>query len=318
MRPSFALLVYCRRLDQTTSPRRVSGGSRQQPADGVLLGLEPGPRCPAAWGGGAARRRPRSRVGLHPGGDRGGMPAVRLGLRVVKGLSEAAVGRSAHGRGPSAPSSVSRTSPAAPASHPRDSRRSPALNAFRSLSRSRREAVWESLEGRETAPLFDGQVFDAPVFDSRAEAAPEARAAVDDRPTGNARRLPGDGTLLAAHPFTFLRDELTKKSVLPTTALAGVADGERCSVAGLVLNRQRPGSAQGITFMTLEDRTGNRQPDRPAQDLGAVSSRRPACDRDHRVRCRPESRGGDSSSGGFDGGSERSAEWDRSEIPDFR
>lgn len=177
-------------------------------------------------------------------------PAVRLGLRVVKGLSEAAVGALVEARA-SAPfvsfADFARRSGLSSKGLSALAR----AHAFRSLSRSRRDAVWESLEGRETAPLFDGHV-----SDGRAEATPEVTL-----PSMTARQemladYQTTGLSLAAHPLTFLRDELAKKGVLPTTALPGLADGERCSIAGLVLCRQRPGSAGGITFITMEDEQG--------------------------------------------------------------
>jgi error-prone DNA polymerase len=54
----------------------------------------------------------------------------------------------------------------------------------------------------------------------------------------------------------FLRDQLRELGVTPAADLARVADGAPVLVAGLVLIRQRPGTAKGITFVTLEDETG--------------------------------------------------------------
>jgi error-prone DNA polymerase len=61
---------------------------------------------------------------------------------------------------------------------------------------------------------------------------------------------------LKAHPMTFLREDLAKRKVRPTSALNGVHNGQRVSVAGIVLVRQRPGTAKGVVFMTIEDETG--------------------------------------------------------------
>ena len=61
---------------------------------------------------------------------------------------------------------------------------------------------------------------------------------------------------LRAHPLSFLRQRLAGRGVLPAEALLRAQDGDRAATAGLVLVRQRPGSAKGVIFMTLEDETG--------------------------------------------------------------
>ena len=61
---------------------------------------------------------------------------------------------------------------------------------------------------------------------------------------------------LKAHPVSFLRGRLDRLGALPASAIDGVADGRRMTVAGVVLVRQRPGSAKGVVFLTLEDETG--------------------------------------------------------------
>ena len=61
---------------------------------------------------------------------------------------------------------------------------------------------------------------------------------------------------LKAHPLTFLRDGLARERVIENGSLPDVKNGRTVTVAGLVLVRQRPGSAKGVIFMTLEDETG--------------------------------------------------------------
>ena len=64
------------------------------------------------------------------------------------------------------------------------------------------------------------------------------------------------GLTLRAHPLSFVREELARRRKV-TCAEAGAArDGCRCTVAGLMLTRQKPGSANGVMFITLEDETG--------------------------------------------------------------
>jgi error-prone DNA polymerase len=61
---------------------------------------------------------------------------------------------------------------------------------------------------------------------------------------------------LKAHPVAFFREELVKAGAVPCAALKSMRDRRRLSVGGLVLVRQRPGTAKGVVFMTLEDETG--------------------------------------------------------------
>lgn len=61
---------------------------------------------------------------------------------------------------------------------------------------------------------------------------------------------------LKAHPLRFFRERLAEKGARPLSDLRTARDGRRVRVAGLVLIRQRPGTAKGVTFVTLEDETG--------------------------------------------------------------
>jgi error-prone DNA polymerase len=64
------------------------------------------------------------------------------------------------------------------------------------------------------------------------------------------------GLSLRDHPLKFLREELQRLRTVPASQLAMLPSGHRVKVAGLVLLRQRPSTAKGITFVTLEDETG--------------------------------------------------------------
>jgi error-prone DNA polymerase len=63
------------------------------------------------------------------------------------------------------------------------------------------------------------------------------------------------GVTLRSHPLSFLRGDLNDHGFMPAAGLKSTRDGRRISVAGLVLVRQRPGSANEVTFITLEDET---------------------------------------------------------------
>ncbi len=65
------------------------------------------------------------------------------------------------------------------------------------------------------------------------------------------------GLSLRAHPVSFVREQLKHMRVTPAHDLKHLTDGKFVRVAGLVILRQRPGTAKGITFVTLEDETGS-------------------------------------------------------------
>ncbi|MBM3488625.1 MAG: error-prone DNA polymerase [Alphaproteobacteria bacterium] len=174
-------------------------------------------------------------------------PALRLGLRQVSGFAEAA-----------AAAIVARRD--RPFASPADLQRRtligvPALealaraDAFGSMGLARRRALWAIRAlGPEPLPLF--------------AAHGEGRA---DPPVALPAMAPGEEVAqdyaalrlsLKAHPLALLRTRLAIEGVLPHARLAATANGRRVAVAGLVLIRQRPGTASGVIFMTLEDETG--------------------------------------------------------------
>ena len=61
---------------------------------------------------------------------------------------------------------------------------------------------------------------------------------------------------LKAHPMSFLRKSMGPQGYVTTTALEGMRNGQQVKLAGIVLIRQRPGSAKGVCFITMEDETG--------------------------------------------------------------
>lgn len=64
------------------------------------------------------------------------------------------------------------------------------------------------------------------------------------------------GLTLRSHPVSFLRADLARRGIVTCAEAAAGRDGRRIETAGLVLVRQRPGSARGVMFITLEDETG--------------------------------------------------------------
>ncbi|HEY9009416.1 MAG TPA: error-prone DNA polymerase [Devosia sp.] len=128
-------------------------------------------------------------------------------------------------------------------------------DAFGSLGLSRRDASWAvrgliGTDGAETLPLF------------AAAGRPKNRVDADPKLPSMA---PGESVVhdyktlslsLKAHPVSFMRDMLRRRGVVAAHELNEVRDGAFVEVAGLVLVRQRPGTASGIIFATLEDETG--------------------------------------------------------------
>jgi error-prone DNA polymerase len=127
-----------------------------------------------------------------------------------------------------------------------------AADAFRSLRLDRRQTLWEvrGLPKEIPLPLFDHA--DAPEAGAEQEvtlpAMPLSEHVVNDYRT---LRLS-----LKAHPMSFLRARVAASRIASCADLKSMRDGAFVSVAGVVLVRQRPGSAQGVVFMTIEDETG--------------------------------------------------------------
>jgi error-prone DNA polymerase len=127
-------------------------------------------------------------------------------------------------------------------------------DAFRSLGLDRRMALW-AVRGLDRV----GDQDDLPLFSaSRPPREHEPDARLPPMPLGahvveDYRSL---SLSLKAHPVAFMRRRLEARGILRSEALAVVAPDRRLTVAGLVLVRQRPGTASGVIFMTIEDETG--------------------------------------------------------------
>jgi error-prone DNA polymerase len=179
---------------------------------------------------------------------------VRLGLRMTRGLAEKDGQRLVASRAATPFTSILELERRADL-HPGFLVRLAKADAFGSLGVNRREASWAIKALRQDRlPLFQEA--------DRREAAikPELiEQAVELPPMTGGREVVEDyraqGLTLRAHPLAFLRQELTKREILPCSAIKAAPDGARISVSGLVLVRQKPGSAKGVMFITLEDET---------------------------------------------------------------
>jgi error-prone DNA polymerase len=126
-------------------------------------------------------------------------------------------------------------------------------DAFQSLGLSRREASWaiKALKDDEL-PLFAESDRRAEVIRHELTELPvelpamqKGREVVED--------YRSHGLSLRPHPLAFLRDRLNRMGIIPCADLKNAKNGQRVTVARLVMVRQRPGSAKGVMFITLED-----------------------------------------------------------------
>jgi error-prone DNA polymerase len=170
---------------------------------------------------------------------------LRLGLRVVHGLSGEDAGRILTARAERRFASVEdlwRRSGVPLASLEKLAK----ADAFAGLGLDRRQALWAIRGlGEKPLPLFAGiETREAPVTLTRLT---EGREVVEDY---RATQLS-----LRAHPLRFLRGLLSERGMVPCEMLEH-RDGRWVEVAGIILVRQRPGSAKGVLFLTIEDETG--------------------------------------------------------------
>ncbi|MGZ3834094.1 MAG: error-prone DNA polymerase [Mucilaginibacter sp.] len=173
--------------------------------------------------------------------------ALRLGFRQVKGIREDDMHALIAARG-AGYTSVNQLSDAGVPQAAIE--RLTDADAFRSINLDRREALWEvpALSDKPIG-LFAGQP---------SESAHEAQVTLPFM--SQAEHVVQDyattGLSLKAHPVSFVREKLDLLRVTPTSGLAKLKDGDQVKVAGLVTVRQRPGTAKGVLFITIEDETG--------------------------------------------------------------
>ena len=179
--------------------------------------------------------------------------ALRLGLRQVDGLPEHVVARLLAARaegGPFADVAALRDRAGLSPAHVE---RLASADCFGSLNLPRRQALWDarSLIGVPELPLFQAAR-------EREEGAERARTSLPPMPLSEEVVADYQTTRLSlkAHPMAFLRAPLAERGFVRACDLRQRKFRSMVQVAGVVLIRQRPGSAKGVCFITLEDETG--------------------------------------------------------------
>ena len=117
------------------------------------------------------------------------------------------------------------------------------------LNHDRRTSLWQTLgqeKHAQSMPLLEG-LEDEPCTMQLPAMSQQEQVFADYRTAGFS---------LKAHPLSFFREDLNKLNVIPSSKLRDIEHGTYVRVAGIVLVRQRPGTAKGITFVTIEDETG--------------------------------------------------------------
>jgi error-prone DNA polymerase len=180
-----------------------------------------------------------------PQGDANSQPALRLGFRMVKGLSKAGALRLIETRQRLRTESVEELLLAAKLSR-RDMECLAAANALAATTGHRHNAAW-TVAGIEARPPI---LANAPIREQLVDlpAPTEGENVVAD--------YASLGLTLGRHPLALLRLELRKLRILTAVDIRHIPHGTQARVAGIVTCRQRPGTASGVVFVTLEDETG--------------------------------------------------------------
>jgi error-prone DNA polymerase len=173
-------------------------------------------------------------------------PAVRLGMSLLRGMKDGAAERIENARAVRPFSSVKDLARRSQLDR-KDLHVLADANALASLAGNRREALWQSVAA-------------VPDKDMLAVAAVEDETPELGAPT-EASDIVSDyrsvGLTLGRHPLELLRPQLLANRLMPASTLRGYRDGRLARGCGIVTVRQRPGTAKGVMFVTLEDETGN-------------------------------------------------------------
>jgi error-prone DNA polymerase len=173
--------------------------------------------------------------------------ALRLGMRLIKGFRQDSAEKLVRARGEAGFSSLSELATRARL-HRHELVRLAMAGALRSLCSGRREALWEiqALGSLDASDLLLG----VPLDETEVELPPLSAA---EAVCTDYRAL---GLSLEHHPVALLRRDLNGRKAVTAAQLGRLPEGRTARVAGLVICRQRPPTAKGFCFLSLEDETG--------------------------------------------------------------
>ncbi|MEW8441955.1 MAG: OB-fold nucleic acid binding domain-containing protein, partial [Candidatus Thiodiazotropha taylori] len=172
-------------------------------------------------------------------------PALRLGLNMVKGLSEEGIQNLIDERKQNAFNDVGELANRAKL-HRADLQALASADALQGFSGDRYRAQWQVSGVEQPLPLF--QEYHTETTEVMLPKPDEREEIIAD--------YASSGVSLRRHPVALLRARLEKRRVRTAQALWSVRNGAVARTAGLVIGRQRPGTASGVIFVTLEDETG--------------------------------------------------------------
>lgn len=176
-------------------------------------------------------------------------PAVRLGFREIFGMAEVQAKRIVDAREDGPFESVERFVDRSQL--PRDvAARLAASGAMSVFGISRREALWRVMAMDRRSPLFAG--VGLPDEEQSAKKLPKMDAT--DKMRADYATI---GLSVNAHPMSLVRDEMRRRKIIGFLELQRAAHGKYVRVGGMAVTRQRPGTASGVIFMTLEDEDGH-------------------------------------------------------------
>jgi error-prone DNA polymerase len=172
--------------------------------------------------------------------------AVRLGLRMVSGLTASAAQRMAAARA-QAPFASTQDLALRCALHAGELKALASADALQSLSGHRRQQVWDAAALQPAPALLQG----VPVDEAALElpAAEEGEEVIFD--------YAALGLTLRSHPLLLLREQLSKQKLLTAAQMRDYPTGRLVRACGIVTARQQPQTAKGVVFVTLEDETGS-------------------------------------------------------------
>jgi error-prone DNA polymerase len=224
--------------------------------------------CAAQWPAGLRLQGRYNEQARDHASERPSQPALRLGMRLVKSLSEEGARRLVEAREQRPFRDVQDLAERA-ALDRRDLEALAAAGAFAALSGNRHLAFWEvagtervterlARESPAGRPSARSSSLGSLELDTRTGHLAEGQPLLTAPTEGE--RIVADyasvGLTLGRHPLALLRERLRKKQLLSADELKCVANGRQVRTAGIVLMRQRPQTASGVTFLTLEDESG--------------------------------------------------------------